>query len=64
MDDDHDKHRIPDEVCETVKDGLQKAKRIAREVFGDQCRSREIFGVYAHLIDTIHCEHKEKEVWE
>jgi hypothetical protein len=61
--DDH-KHHISEEVCETVKDGLKKAKVIAQEVFGDQCRSREVFGVYAHLIDTIHCEHKEKEAWE
>jgi hypothetical protein len=57
-------HHISDEISNTVKAGLIKAKEIAGEIFGEKCRNREIFGIYALLLDSLHCDHDKKEPWQ
>lgn len=59
-------HEITDEAYNDVLGGLTKAKEIAKKVFGPECRTRDIFTVYEHLMMAIHCHHEEetKEPWE
>lgn len=59
-------HHISDDISKDIEEGLKKAQQVAKIVFGDRARNRDVYVIYEFMMGALHCEHEEekKEPWE